>query len=190
MKKLIKYSGVTLIIGGLSFVITNAVIAPYVDFEAPFSEMLRSSSSFYRMIFAALTVLFLLFGAIGLYLHHIQIERARWFKHFAFIIAFLGSLFLFANEWHQIFVLPEIAKISAETMDKLGSSDNIGSYGIGAMIALVTFSIGWILFAVFLLIARKLKPLGPALVIAGFFIIPIISGILTPLWGESLEAYV
>ena len=58
-------------------------------------------------------------------------------------------------------------------MDKLDSSDNIG-YVIGAMIALATFSIGWILFTISLLIAGRLKRLGPALVIAGFFMIPLI----------------
>lgn len=183
MENLIKYSGIALILGGLSFVITNVAISPFVDFEAPFSEMLTSSPFFYRMIFAALTVAFLLFGAIGLYLHHSQIERVRLFMHLTFILAFFGSAFLFANEWHQIFVLPEIAKINPEVVDKLGSSDNIGSYFIGAMIALATFTIGWILFMVSLLIARKLKRLGPALVIAGFFIIPLISGIITPVWG-------
>ncbi|WP_297694587.1 hypothetical protein [uncultured Eudoraea sp.] len=183
MEKLIKYSGIALILGGLSFVITNVAISPFVDFEAPFSEMLTSSTFFYRMIFAALTVAFLLFGSVGLYLHHRRVERARFLRHATFILAFFGSAFLLANEWHQIFVLPEIAKISPEVMDELGSSDKISSYVIGAMLALATFSIGWILFTVYVLIAKKLKSLGPALVIAGFLIIPLISGIFTPTWG-------
>lgn len=183
MEKLIKISGIALILGGLSFVITNVAISPFVDFEAPYSEMLTSSSFFYRMIFAALTVAFLLLGTIGLYLYHSQVERARWYRLVTFIIAFFGSAFLLANEWHQIFVLPEIAKISPEVMDELGSSDNTGSYAIGAMIALTTFSFGWILFTISLLISNKLKRSGPALVIAGFFIIPLISGIFTPVWG-------
>ena len=182
MEKLIKYSGIALIMGGLSFVITNAVISPFVDFEAPFSKILTSSPFFYRMIFAALTAVFLLFGSIGLYLQHSQIERARLFRHVTFIIAFFGSAFLFANEWHQIFILPDIAKISPEVMDKLDSSDSIG-YDIGAMLALATFSIGWILFMISLLMTGKLKRLGPALVIAGFFMLPLISGIFTPVWG-------
>src|SRR5210317_87218 len=125
MEKLIKYSGVALIMGGLCFVITNAIISPFVDFEVPFSEMLTSSPFFYRMIFAALTAGFLLFGSIGLYLHHSQIDRSRLFMHLTFILAFFGSAFLLSNEWHQIFVLPEIAKINPEVVDQLGSSENI-----------------------------------------------------------------
>ncbi len=182
MKQLIKYCGIALIMGGLFFVITNVAISPFVDFEAPFSKILTSSPFFYRMIFAALTAVFLLFGSIGLYLQHSQIERARLFRHVTFIIAFFGSAFLFANEWHQIFILPDIAKISPEVMDKLDSSESIG-YDIGAMLALATFSIGWILFMISLLMTRKLKRLGPALVIAGFFMLPLISGIFTPVWG-------
>lgn len=183
MKKLINHSGIALILGGISFVVTNAVISPFVDFNAPFSKMLTSVPFFYRMIFASLTAIFLLFGSIGLYLHHSQIDRNRLFRHVAFTVAFLGSAFLVANEWHQIFVLPEIAEISPEVIDKLGSSNKIGGYVIGAMIAFTMFSIGWILFAVSLLIAKKLKRLGLLLVIAGFFIIPFVSGIITPVWG-------
>lgn len=183
MEKLIKYSGIALIMGGLSFVIANVGISPFVNFEAPFSETLISPIFLYRMIFAALTASFLLFGTIGLYLHHIQIDRGRFFRHATFLLAFFGSAFLLSNEWHQIFILPEIAKLSPEVIDRLDASDNIGGYDIGAMLALATFSFGWIFFLVSVLIARNLKPLGPALAIAGFFIIPFVSGIISPVWG-------
>lgn len=183
MEKMIKHSGFALIMAGLCFAIPNTIILPFVDFEAPFSELLTSTTFFYRMIFAALTVVFLLFGAIGLFMYHSQIERAMLFRQAAFILAFLGSAFMLANEWHQIFVLPEIANISPDVVNELGSSDQTVKYAIGAMIALSTFSFGWLLFSVSLLIDRKLKRLGPALVIAGFFIIPLISGLLTPVIG-------
>jgi hypothetical protein len=183
MEKLINFSGIALIMAGLSFFITNVAISPFVDFKAPLSEMLLSSTFFFRMIFASLTVAFLLFGAIGLYLNHSQTESSKWYRRVTFVIAFFGSAFLLANEWHQIFVLPEIAKISPETIDKLGTSDNISSYVIGSMIALATFTIGWILFMFSLLINKQQKRLGPILVIVGFFIIPLISGIITPIWG-------
>ena len=186
MEKLIKYSGVALLMGGLCFVITNAGISPFVNFEAPFSKLLTSAAFFYRMIFAALTAAFLLFGSIGLYLHHSHIDRARLFKHLVFIITFFGSAFLLANEWHQIFVLPEIAKINPEVVNQLDSCESLCRYSIGAIIAVATFSTGWISFMVYLLIVKKLKRLGPALVIAGFFIIPLMSGIISPVWGGIL----
>ena len=190
MKKLIKYSGVALVIAGFFFAIPNTVILPFEDFGAPFSKLLTSTSFFYRMIFAALTVVFLLFGVIGIYLHHSKIERAKLFRHVTFIITFFGSAFMLANEWHQIFVLPDIANINPESVDKLGSSEQSGRYAIGAMIALVTFSFGWILFSISLLISRKLKRLGPILVLAGFFIIPLFSGIFTPVIGGIIGGIV
>lgn len=186
MHTLIKQSGFALIMAGLCFAIPNAFILPSVDFGAPFGELLLSTSFFYRMIFAALTVAFLLFGAVGLMLHHNKTERSKSFRNIAFIIAFFGSAFMLANEWHQIFVLPDVAGISLETANTLGSSDQVGRYGIGAMIALALFSLGWILFSISLLTSRKLKRLGPALVLAGFFIIPLVSGLVTPILGSIL----
>jgi hypothetical protein len=183
MKNLIKYSGVALIMAGLSFVVTNAGVAPFVNFEASFRETLVSPIFLYRMIFAALTALFLLFGSIGLYLHHVHIDRGRSLRLVAFLLAFLGSAFLLSNEWHQIFVLPEIARLSPEAIDRLDASDQIGGYLIGAIFALATFSFGWIFFLISVMITKNVKPLGPALAIAGFFIIPLVSGIFSPVWG-------
>jgi hypothetical protein len=37
MDKLIKYSGIALIMAGLSFAITNVVISPFVDFETAYN---------------------------------------------------------------------------------------------------------------------------------------------------------
>jgi hypothetical protein len=190
MKKLIKYSGVALVMAGIFFAIPNTVILPFVDFESPFSKLLTSTSFFYRMIFAALTVVFLQFGVFGIYLHHSKIERAKLFRDVTFIIAFFGSAFMMANEWHQIFVLPEIANLNPDSVDKLGTSDQSSRYAIGFMIALVTFSLGWILFSISLLISRKLKRLGPILVLAGFFIIPLFSGIFTPIIGGIIGGIV
>ena len=183
MKKIMEYCGFALVMAGLFFAIPNTIILPFVDFGAPFSELMTSIPFLYRMIFAALTAAFLLFGTFGVYLHHIDIDRARRFRDITFIIAFLGSAFMFANEWHQIFVLPEIAHRSPEVVDELGASNQTGRYAIGAMTAFSTFSLGWILFSVSLLIGGKLKRLGPALVIAGFFVIPLFSGLFSPVIG-------
>lgn len=183
MKNLTKYTGISLILGGIFFAIPNTLILPFVDFDASFSELLLSTAFFYRMIVAALTVAFLLFGSIGIYLHHSQTERLRTLMQITFIITFFGSAFMLANEWHQIFVLPELAKLNPEAVDKLGNSTHTGPYAIGAMIALATFSLGWISFSIILLISKKLKRLGPALVLTGFLIIPLASVVFTPVIG-------
>lgn len=178
MNKLIKHSGIAIVMAGFCFAIPNTVILPFVDFGAPYGELLTSTSFLYRMIFAALTVALLLFGVSGIYLHHSKIERGKLFRNISFMVAFFGTAFMLANEWHQIFVLPEVANINPEAVDKLG-----GRFAIGATTALTTFSLGWILFSISLLISRKLKRLGPILVLSGFFMIPLFSGIFTPAIG-------
>ena len=90
MKNLIKICGITLILGGICFVITNAIFSPYVDFTTAYSATLTSPAFFNRMIFAALTVVLILFGSIGIYLHYSEIERARIFRMIAFLLTFFS----------------------------------------------------------------------------------------------------
>lgn len=170
-------------LAGVSFAIPNTVILPFVDFNLPFSELLISTPFLYRMIFAALTVAFLLFGSIGIYLHHQEVKKATLFRNIAFILAFFGSAFMFANEWHQIFVLPDVANIDLKVVEQIGSEEQIGRYGIGAMIAMSVFSLGWILYSISMLADKLLKRWGPLLVIAGFFLIPLVSAFTTPIIG-------
>ncbi|MDT7831084.1 hypothetical protein RQM59_01765 [Flavobacteriaceae bacterium S356] len=183
MNQLTKYSGYALVMAGIFFAIPNTIILPFVDFGAPFGELQASTPFFYRMIFAASTVAFLLFGTIGIFLYHTEIKHLKLFRLVTFLLAFFGSAFMLANEWHQIFVLPDMANIHLEAVNKVGSSDHIGRYSIGALIALSLFSFGWILNSISLLLSKKLKRIGPALVITGFLIIPFISGLLTPVLG-------
>ena len=186
MERVIKNGGIALVLAGLCFIITNAGISPFVNFEAPYSELLTSQLFLTRMIFAALTAFFLLFGAVGLILYQIQMGSAKFLGYFGFWMSIAGSAFLLANEWHQIFILPEIAAINPDAIDRLNTSDNFGGYDLAAIIAITSFTVGWILFALSTLISKKIKPLGPALVIAGFFVLPLLSGILTPVWGGAI----
>lgn len=183
MKTLIKSSGISLILGGFFFAIPNTIILPFVDFGAPFSELLQSTSFFYRMIIAALTVMFLLYGSVAVYLDQVEVDRVKRFRIISFLLAFFGSAFMLANEWHQIFVLPEISKLNTALVNSIGSSDPTSLYSIGAMIALSFFSLGWILFCISLLLSKKLKAVGPILVIVGFLILPFISSLTTTTIG-------
>lgn len=178
-----KHSAISLVFAGILFAIPNTVILPFVDFRLPFGELLVSTPFLYRMIIAALTVALLLFGSIGIFLHHEKTERAKLFRNIAFIIAFFGSAFMLANEWHQIFVLPDVANINPKIVDEISFPEQAGRYSIGAMIALSLFSLGWMLFSIYLLIAKLVKRWGPILVLTGFFIIPLLSATTTPIIG-------
>jgi len=181
MKVLVKYGGISLIAGGLFFILTNVVFTPLVNMEAPFEEVAKSTMFSYRMISAAITVIFFLCGAIGLHLY--QIESTNKFGHITFFLTLIGCAFVLSNEWHQIFILPELARNSPEALASLSASENLNGYGLGAMIAALTFSLGWILFSISMILSKAYSRLGPILIIAGFFIIPTLSVILTPTWG-------
>lgn len=184
MKKIIQYSGISVVFGGVFLILTNAILTPLINFDAPLSETVRTSMFMYRMSFAAIAAAFLLFGTIGLYLH--QSKNSNNFGHITFLFAFFGSAFVLANEWYQIFVLPELAMISPEAILSLDSSNGVSIYDVGTMLALLTFSIGWILFSISMLKNGTYSRLGPILVIAGFLIIPIFSSFLTPVWGGMI----
>ena len=183
MEKMIRLSGFALMIAGFFFAVPNTAILPFVDFNAPFGELMTSNAFFYRMIIAALTVAFLSLGSIGLFLHQSSIKAGSFFRQVAFITAFFGSVFMLANEWHQIFVLPQVASINSEVINELGATSQTGRYGIGAMIAFSLFSLGWILFSTSLVIGKQFKRLGPILIILGFFMIPLLSALVTPVAG-------
>ena len=184
MKKLIKYSGFSVIAGGVFLILTNAILTPFMNLDDPLAEIAKTSIFFYRMSSAAITVSLLLFGTIGLHLN--QIKNSNNFGNIAFILAFFGSAFLLSNEWYQIFVLPELAKNSPDALMSLDSSEGMSKYDIGAMIAIFSFSIGWILFSISMLKAKVYSRLGPILIISGFFITPIFSSFLSPVWASAI----
>ncbi len=184
MKRLIQFSGVSTIFGGIFFILTNVALSSFIDFDAPISETAQTPIFFYRMIFAAIAVSFLLFGTIGLHLH--QSKNSNNFEIIAFVFAFFGTAFTLANEWYQIFVIPELAVIAPEALTSLESSSVLSIYDIGTFIAVLSFSIGWILFSISMLKSAVYSRKGPILIIAGFLIIPILSSIATPYWGGTI----
>ncbi len=181
MNKFIRICAVSMILGGLCIIITNCILSPFIDFTAPYSETAITTKFLYRMIFAALSVAFLLLGTVGIHVY--QIEKSNNFGHITFVIVFFGCAFTLAHEWYQIFVMPDLASIDPEAVLDLNSTDGFIKYHIGTMIAIITFSVGWILFSISMLLNKVLNRMGSILVIAGFLLLPILSAITTPVWG-------
>ncbi|NNF22758.1 MAG: hypothetical protein HKN67_12510 [Saprospiraceae bacterium] len=188
MKEIIKLGGISILCGGVFFIITNALLTPFIDFKASFSEVANSEIFLYRMISAAFTVFFLLIATPGIYLY--QNKRNSKFGFVAFLIAFAGGTFLFANEWYQVFILPEIAASSPDAIDLLDSSGSFSTYDFGAFLALITFTVGWLLIAIHLIRSGFKPRITPGLIIAGFFLIPILSAIISPSIGGAIGSTV
>lgn len=189
MNHMIKSSGVTLVLAGLFFIVTNWFFSPMVDFSAAYSETLSSPAFLYRMVFATATVACLLFGVVGLFLYNSSETRARKFRTLAFYITFFGTAFILANEWLHLFVLTDMAKTIPSAIDQFDTATHVGGFAIGGIAAITSFSLGWILFLSALIWTAKMKRTGLYMTLGGLFLIPILSGAISPVWGGIIGSF-
>lgn len=179
-----RLSGLAVAIGGLSLIIVNVVFTPMLATDVPFPEMMASKTYLWRLSLAAMTVFLLMIGSAGL--HSYQGSRSGVFGKIAFAITFLGCAFLFAHEWAQVFFVHSIAVAAPDALQAMEDAEGINAFDIEAIIAIIAFTLGWISFAASMLVAGVFARLGPALIIAGFFAIPLISAATSPTWGGAL----
>jgi hypothetical protein len=177
----ITWSGIAVVGGGALALLVNAGLTPFLDLEAPYAETAASSVFLWRQSLSALTAVLLLMGSVGLYLR--QADRAARFGVVAFVVAFVGSALLLANEWCQIFFVRGLAIGAPQTLTALEAADGQNLFDIGAMISILVFSAGWIAFSISMLLSGVYSRRGPVLVIAGFFAIPILGAVLPGAWG-------
>jgi hypothetical protein len=179
-----KLSGIAIAAGGLLQIIVNAVFTPMLDLNAPFAEMAASQAFLWRLSLAALTVFLFMIGSPGL--HRYQASRSGLYGKLSFSLAFLGCALLFAHEWAQIFFVHSMALVAPDSLQAMEDVEGLNMFDQEGMIVLITFTLGWIAFATSMLVARVFSRLGPALVIAGFFAIPLISAVTTIKLGGAL----
>jgi len=174
-------TGLSLILGGVLYFIANGILTPLLPQDVPGPELFASDAFLWRLSFAVATVFFLIAGSVGIYAY--QSYKTDWFGGFAFIVAFAGSIVIFGHEWGQVFFLHELAKVAPEGLDALEAIEGPNLYDIEAMLVLGLFMLGWLLLATSMLVARVFKPAGPAILIGGFFLVPILAAALPGLWG-------
>jgi hypothetical protein len=176
--------GLAMVVGGAMLVIVNAVFTPMLDTTVPFPEMMASTVYLWRLSLASLAVFLLMVGSVGV--HAYQSNHAGLFGKLAFGLAFLGSAFLFAHEWGQVFFIHSMALAAPDALQAMEDAPGLNAFDLEAIIVLGTFTLGWILFAVSMLLAKVFARPGPVLVIAGFFAIPLLSALTSPVWGGVL----
>ena len=182
---LLRWTGWALAAGGALTILINIGLAPLVLAHGrPLTETAATTAFVWRQSLSALAAALLLFGSIGLYLR--QADRAGRFGALAFVMAFLGTSLLLAWEWIDIFILRDLALRAPDALRMLEESKGLHLYDLGAMIPVALFTLGWIVLAISTF--RVCQPLrrAAALVIAGFFAIPLLSAVLGPLWGGVL----
>lgn len=176
-----KWYGVALAVGGGLTIVINAVLTPFMGMGGDFVEVASSSLYFWRQGMSCDAAFFLMLGAIGI--QRYQSERAGRQGDIAFGLAFLGCIALFAHEWGQVFYVHPLARASAEGLRALEDAGDMTLYDIGALTALATFTLGWMLFAVSMLRAGVVGRLGPILLLAGFVAVPLLGGAVSEVWG-------
>jgi hypothetical protein len=179
-----RLSGIAIAIGGVSLIAVNAVFTPMLATDVPFTEMMASNTYLWRLSLAALTVFLFMVGSPGLQAY--QGSRSGLFGKIAFSLTFLGCAFLFAHEWAQVFFVHSIAVAAPDALQAMEDAEGINAFDIEALIAIMTFTLGWILFAASMLVTGVVARPGPVLIIAGFFAIPLLSAATTPIWGGAL----
>jgi hypothetical protein len=180
----IRWSGLSLAAGGVLTILINACITPLMPMHRPFAETAASAMFLYRQSASAVAVALFLFGCIGLYLVHAD-SRPR-FGGVAFAMAFLGSALLLAWEWIDVFVIRDLAMRAPSALEILEKAPITSPYNLGALIPISLFTLGWIAFSIVVLRAKQLPRHAAALVIAGFFALPLLTAAFGPKWGGAL----
>ena len=83
-----------------------------------------------------------------------------------------------------MFVLRSLAQLAPDALRALEGGGSL--YDIGPLIPVGLFALGWIGLAAATLRGGVLSGLAASLVIAGFFLIPLLSAILPAAWGQAL----
>ena len=180
----LKLSGIAIAGGGILLIFVNAVLTPMLPLNVPFTETMASDAFVWRLSVASLTVLLFMVGSPGL--HAYQASRSGLFGKVAFSLTFLGCAFLFAHEWGQVFFVHSIAVAAPDALQAMEDAEGLNLYDLEAMLALSFFALGWLAFAVSMLVAKVFSRLGPALVIAGFFAVPILTAATSVIVGGAL----
>ncbi len=174
--------GLIVMAGGALMMLINVGLTPLLPIDAPFAELAASQVFAWRQSLAIVAVLLLCIGSVPLYLAHI--ERTGLGGSIAFILAFAGSAFLLAHEWNQVFFVRDLALRLPASLEALEDAPGMTLFDFGALIAASTFTLGWLGFAASMLANRLYGRLGPILLIAGFFAVPILGAALPLPWGQ------
>jgi hypothetical protein len=179
-----KLSGIAVAAGGVSLIIVNAIFTPMLALDVPFTEMMASKIYLWRLSLAALTVFLFMIGSPGIYAY--QTGRSGLFGKIAFGLTFLGCALLFAHEWAQVFFMHSMAVVAPDALQAIEDGEGMSIFDLEGLIVVVTFTLGWIAFAASMLVANVFARLGPALVIAGFFAIPLLTAVTSLKLGGAL----
>lgn len=166
--------GFALIGAGALTILINAGLTPFLPQHTGLADAAASAVFPWRQGASGLAVLLLLFGCVGFYQSHAN--KAGWFGMAAFIVAFSGTAMALCIEWVETFLVSDLAFTAPDALHALDTRHGIHLYDIGALVALGTFAIGWIMLAASAL-HTGLSRWGAWVVIAGFILNPLLGAL-------------
>ena len=174
--EIVRWSGWSLICGGILTFLVNAVFDPLLPRTLPPAQAAASAIVMWRALCAAICVAMLLFGSVGTFIH--LGRRVTWLRVPSFGAAFLGSALLLGVEWTQAFDVRDFARRAPDAFNALNNTRGVTLSDFGGMVVLAVFSIGWIGLAA--ANARAYASSRPAFwfIVAGFFATPLLQPIL------------
>jgi hypothetical protein len=176
---LIKFSGGSLLTGGVLAALVNAVLTPLLPTDAGSVAVFTSTAFGIRMPLAAASVALVTIGCVGLYLA--QADRLR-FGSIAFLVAGVGGMMAFCAECVQFTLIRDLAFEAPETLERLEEAGQLARYDLAFAIAVTTFAVGWLAVAVVTLRAGVLSRRGPIVLLLGMLLVPVLGG-LAGIWG-------
>lgn len=165
--------GVALILAALLTLGLNVFLTPLLP-DAPFGMVAASYAYLIRQILASLVTLLLAFGIIGV--HFGRPDRAGILATLTFIVALTGTICVFALEAGQAAMLHPLAVAAPDAVSQVVAAKG-GPLAIGASIAILGFSGGWIFLALSLFLSKQYSRIGAALIIAGFVLSPVVGAL-------------
>jgi hypothetical protein len=153
---LMRLGGLAALAGGALFLIAELLGLPTLNVET-FSETATTASFAIQQLLFLLGVVFVLLGLLGLYVR--QSEAAGALGFIGFLVAFLGTVLIGGFIWASAFIAPDLAVVAPQFLD--------GGPPSGFFLSFITFSLGWLLFAIGTLRARVFPRAAAILLIVG-----------------------
>jgi len=154
------FSGVAHVFGGI-FVAIAYTLHPH--HQTP--DTISSQFWLAIHILFALSLLFGIFGLIGLYYQHIK--NSRLIGLVGFLLAVTSLIGIFGLNYFEAFINPVLAREAPEIVDRYGAGTGIGMVAFLFPVSGMMFLFGYLLLGIDLLHARTINHYGVKLMMAG-----------------------
>lgn len=168
------WGGGALIVGGVATIIVG-VLTALIPPDHTFETVAASTLFVVRQSVSLVSAVCLVIGLPALYVG--RHEKLGGVGALAYVVALVGTVFLAAQEWAEIFLIHDIAVRNPGVLGGLEGGDPPTLYDVSAMAAFGAFSIGWLFLSAMIIVTSALPRWIGVLMIAGFFAAPLLAGL-------------